>query len=62
MIAELETYQDQLLSIRQDAEGLMSHLRDDSFNWRPAPNSWSMSDCFDHLNMSAATLFIPAHP
>lgn len=57
--AELESYQDQLLSIRQDAGGLMSGLTDAQFNWQPGPGRWSMSGCFDHLNISAATLFIP---
>jgi hypothetical protein len=60
VIAELETYQDQLLSIRQDAAGLLSALSDDQFNWRPAPNRWSMGECFDHLNLTAAKLFLPA--
>jgi hypothetical protein len=59
MIAELETYQDQLLSIGQDAEGLMSGLTDAQFNWRPAPDRWSMAECFDHLNVTAR-LFLPA--
>ena len=41
--AELESYQDQLLSIRQDATGLMSGLSDAQFNWQPEPGRWSMS-------------------
>jgi hypothetical protein len=57
--AELESYQDQLLSIRQDATGLMSGLSDVQFNWQPEPGRWSMAGCFDHLNLSAAQLFIP---
>ena len=59
MIPELETDQDQLLSIKQDAEGLMSGLTDAQFNWRPAPDRWSMAECFDHLNVTAR-LFMPA--
>jgi len=59
MVAELESYGDQLLSVRQDATGLMSGLTDTQFNWQPAPSSWSMAGCFDHLNKSAAQLFIP---
>jgi hypothetical protein len=35
VIAELETYQDQLLSIEQDAGGLMGGVTDQQFNWRP---------------------------
>ena len=59
MNAELESYSDQLLSVRQDAVGLMSGLSDAQFNWQPAPGRWSMAGCFDHLNKSAAQLFIP---
>jgi len=59
MNAELESYSDQLLSVRQDAVGLMSGLSDAQFNWRPSPGRWSMAGCFDHLNKSAAQLFIP---
>jgi DinB superfamily len=60
VLAELETYGDQLLSIRQDAAGLMSGLTDVQFNWQPEPGRWSMAGCFDHLNLSAAHLFIPS--
>jgi hypothetical protein len=59
VVAELETYQDQLLSIRQDADGLMSGMSDAQFSWRPAPNRWSMGECFQHLNICAANLFVP---
>ena len=59
MISELETYLDQLLSIRQDAGGLMSGLSDRQFMWRPGPGRWSMSECFDHLNISAERVFLP---
>jgi len=56
--AELEGYADQLLSIRQDAPGLVAGLSTDRFNWRPAPNRWSISECLGHLNV-AARLFMP---
>jgi DinB superfamily len=59
MNPELETYLDQLLSIKQDAAGLMSGLSDAQFKWRPAVDRWSMAECFEHLNASAAKLFIP---
>jgi hypothetical protein len=58
MNAELQGYGDQLLSVRQDATGLMSGLTDAQFNWQPAPGRWSMAGCFDHLNKSASG-FIP---
>ena len=59
MNAELENYGDQLLSVRQDATGLMSGVTDAQFNWQPAPGRWSMAGCFEHLNLSAAQMFIP---
>lgn len=59
MNAELEGYGDQLLSVKQDATGLMSGVSDSQFNWQPEPGRWSMAGCFDHLNKSAAQLFIP---
>jgi hypothetical protein len=58
MIGELESYQDQLLAITQDVPGLIGHLTDQQFNWRPAPNKWSIAECFDHLNRTAA-VFVP---
>src|SRR5438552_14922949 len=59
MNAELQGYGDQLLSVRQDAVGLMSGLSGAQFNWQPAPGRWSMAGCFDHLNKTAERLFIP---
>jgi hypothetical protein len=59
VIAELEGYGDQLLSVKQDATGLMSGLSDAQFNWRPEPGRWSMAECFDHLNKCAAGIYIP---
>ena len=59
MNAELQGYGDQLLSVKQDAIGLMSGLSDAQFNWQPAPGRWSVAGCVDHLNRAASTLFIP---
>ena len=58
MNTELEGYQDQLLSIRQDAPGIVARLSDEQFNWRPAPNQWSIAECFGHLNI-ASKQFMP---
>jgi hypothetical protein len=51
--AALETYQDQLLSIRQQVPGLVAGLSDEQFRWSPGPKRWSMAQCFDHLNVTA---------
>ena len=53
MNAELQSYADQLLSVRQDAVVLMSGLSDAQFDWQPAPGRWSMAGCFDHLIKAA---------
>jgi hypothetical protein len=59
MNAELQGYGDQLLSVKQDATGLMSGLSNEQFNWQPTAGRWSMAGCFDHLNKSSADLFMP---
>jgi DinB superfamily len=53
VLPELEGYQDQLLSIQQDAPGIVAQLTPEQFNWRPAPARWSIAECFDHLNATA---------
>jgi hypothetical protein len=57
--SQLEGYVDQLVSIRQQVPGLVAHLTDAQFKWRPDPRRWSMAHCFDHLNTSAR-VFVPA--
>jgi hypothetical protein len=51
--SEIEGYHDQLLSIRQDAPGIIAGLTSEDVNWRPAPDRWSVGECFSHLNVSA---------
>lgn len=53
MNADLESYRLQLVSIRQDVPGVWNGLTDDQFNWKPAPEKWSIGDCFAHLNETA---------
>lgn len=36
---------------KADARELVAGLPDASFNWRRAPRTWSMGECFDHLNV-----------
>jgi DinB superfamily len=55
---ELETYLEQIRYIRQDIAALVANLADDQFNWRPAPDRWSIGECFEHLNLTAAA-YIP---
>jgi hypothetical protein len=59
MNSEIEGYLYQLLSIKQDYPGIVARLSHEQFNWRPAPDKWSIAQCFDHLNLTAAK-FVPA--
>lgn len=40
--------------IDRQAETLLLPLDDEQFNWPPAPGSWSIAQCFDHLNAANA--------
>jgi hypothetical protein len=59
MTPEIESYRDQLLSIKQEVPGLVNNLTDAQFNWRPGQDRWSIAQCLDHLNLTVAK-FIPA--
>ena len=56
---ELEGYLEQIRYIRQDVGAIVARLADTQFNWRPSPDRWSIAQCFDHLNLTAAA-FVPA--
>ena len=36
-----------------DFEDLVVDMRPDQAGWRPAPSSWSVAECLDHLNVTA---------
>lgn len=54
MTSEIESYLDQVLSLKQDVPGIVGGLSDEAFNWRPATDRWSIAQCLDHLNLTAA--------
>jgi DinB superfamily len=56
--SEIEGYFDQLLSIKQDAPGIVAGLSTDQFQWRPDPKRWSIGECFDHLNKAARNFIV----
>lgn len=43
----------QLQEARARGERLLDQLDDQSVNWRPAPDQWSVAQCLDHLNITA---------
>lgn len=49
--AQLADYREQFEAIKQDARKLVDELTDEQFNWRAAPGSWSIAECFNHLNV-----------
>lgn len=40
-------------------EELVEPLSDDQFNWKPAPDKWSVAQCMDHVSR-IATRYLPA--
>ncbi|HST78713.1 MAG TPA: DinB family protein [Verrucomicrobiae bacterium] len=46
----------QLDSIRKRAELLISGLTPDQLTLRPDPSKWSIADCLQHLNLTAAAV------
>ena len=51
---ELEIYLEEIRYIRQDVAALVANLADDQFTWRPGRDRWSIGECFEHLNLTAA--------
>jgi hypothetical protein len=48
-VSELEGYRQQFQSIAEQAKELAEGLNESRFNWRPAPNQWSIEECLAHL-------------
>jgi hypothetical protein len=48
----------QFEQVAAEAEAIVEPLREDQFAWRPAPDAWSIGECFDHLN-AAAKMYLP---
>ncbi len=52
--AALDGYAAALRSSRDRMHALADGLTDDQFNWKPAPDVWSVGECLVHLNVIAA--------
>jgi hypothetical protein len=55
---EIEDFKRQFEQLSGDADRLVAPLTDAQFNWRPAPDAWSIAQCIDHLNV-IARLYLP---
>jgi len=47
--ADLDVLVPHLRAVREDAQRLAAGLSDAQFNWRPAPDRWSVAQCMKHL-------------
>lgn len=56
---EIETLRSQFERLAADADALVRPLSDAQFRWRSSPESWSISDCIEHLN-TVARLYLPS--
>lgn len=48
---QLEQFRHQILKIQQQAADLTAGLTEAQFNWRPAPDHWSIEECLGHLTI-----------
>lgn len=55
---DVDDYRQQFERLAGEADALVAPLTEDQFNWRPAPGSWSIAECIDHLNVTAR-LYLP---
>jgi hypothetical protein len=47
--ADITLLEDQLEAAKKDAQGLVAGLTPEQGAWCPAPGSWSVAQCLDHL-------------
>jgi hypothetical protein len=48
---QLEEFRHQIRKIQQQAEDLTQGLTEAQFNWRPAPDQWSIEECLAHMTI-----------
>jgi len=48
-LSELDDYRSQFAAIAERAGELAAGLDEAGFNWRPAPDKWSIGECLGHL-------------
>jgi uncharacterized damage-inducible protein DinB len=50
---ECDAFRKEFEELSSAAAALVTPLSDEQFTWRPAPSSWSVAQCLDHLNAVA---------
>lgn len=59
MHAQLEEYRSRFRSIKEEATALVADVDADTLQKRPAPETWSVAQIFDHLNTAGWLLLNP---
>jgi|SRR4030095_6290078 hypothetical protein len=54
---ELQELKGDLFTLARDARNEFSRLNVEQLNWKPAPQRWSVAQCFDHLVTTNASYF-----
>ena len=52
---EIDEFRHQFEQLAADADALIAPLTEEQFTWEPAPGSWSIAECIEHLNITART-------
>jgi hypothetical protein len=55
---EIDDFRRQFEKLSSEADALVAPLTDAQFHWKPAPTSWSVAQCIEHLNVTAR-LYLP---
>jgi hypothetical protein len=50
---EIDAFRVEFERLSSDADVLVGPLTEEQFNWQPAPGSWSVAECIEHLNATA---------
>lgn len=58
MHPDLSSLIQQLEAVKADATAFVPGLSHAQFNWRPAPERWSIAECLDHLNVSMTVTLV----
>jgi hypothetical protein len=53
---QITGWEEALHQIRNDSDELVRDLTPAQFNWRPAPDQWSVGECFDHLAIATGLM------
>lgn len=55
---EIDGFRRRFEQLSADADVLVAPLSDQQFHWQPRPDSWSVAQCIEHLNVTAR-LYLP---